>query len=202
MWKKKWKQYGAIITAAVFLTVAGLSYGLSRKTAESGGSETQIDLAAESVRGSDETEEEQTEARTEIYVHVCGEVLEPGVYKLPEGSRTVDAVEAAGGLSGEASEEGVNLAGPVTDGMQIVIPSKTEAEEAAKQMAERDAGLVNLNTATKAQLMELPGIGESKAEDIIRYRETTDGFRTIEEIMQVPGIKDAGFQKIKDRIKV
>ena len=218
MWKKKWKQYGAIITAAVFLTVAGLSYGLSRKHVVDERSETLIDLTVENVSESatgmdtgrsvdevmmtDETEMEQTAAQTEIFVHVCGEVLNPGVYKLPEGSRIVDAVKAAGGLSAEASEESVNLAEVVTDGMQVVIPNRIEAEAAAKQMAESAAGLVNLNTATKAQLMELPGIGESKAEDIIHYRETVGGFRTIEEIMQVPGIKDAGFRKIKDRIAV
>ena len=208
MWKKKWKQYGAIITAAVFLTVAGLSYGLSRKHVADERSETLIDLTVENVSESatgmdtgrsidevmmtDETEMEQTAAQTAIFVHVCGEVLNPGVYKLPEGSRIVDAVKAAGGLSAEASEESVNLAEVVTDGMQVVIQNRIEAEAAAKQMAESDAGLVNLNTATKAQLMELPGIGESKAEDIIHYRETVGGFRTIEEIMQVPGIKEAG----------
>ena len=218
MWKKKWKQYGAIITAAVFLTVAGLSYGLSRKHVADERSETLIDLTVENVSGSaagmdtgrsvdevmmtDETEMEQTAAQTVIFVHVCGEVLNPGVYKLSEGSRIVDAVKAAGGLSEEASEESVNLAEVVKDGMQVVIPNRIEAEAAAKQMAESAAGLVNLNTATKAQLMELPGIGESKAEDIIHYRETVGGFRTIEEIMQVPGIKDAGFRKIKDRIAV
>ena len=218
MWKKKWKQYGAIITAAVFLTVAGLSYGLSRKHVADERSETLIDLTVENVSESatgmdtgrsvdevmmtDETEMEQTAAQTVIFVHVCGEVLNPGVYELPEGSRIVDAVKAAGGLSEEASEESVNLAEVVTDGMQVVIPNRAEAEAAAKQMAESAAGLVNLNTATKAQLMELPGIGESKAEDIIHYRETVGGFRTIEEIMQVPGIKDAGFRKIKDRIAV
>ena len=218
MWKKKWKQYGAIITAAVFLTVAGLSYGLSRKHVADERSETLIDLTVENVSESvdgmdtgrsidevmmtDETEMEQTAAQTVIFVHVCGEVLNPGVYELPEGSRIVEAVKAAGGLSAEASEESVNLAEVVTDGMQVVIPNRIEAEAAAKQMAESAAGLVNLNTATKAQLMELPGIGESKAEDIIHYRETVGGFRTIEEIMQVPGIKEAGFRKIKDRIAV
>lgn len=218
MWKKKWKQYGAIITAAVFLTVAGLSYGLSRKHVADERSETLIDLTVENVSESvtdmdtgrsvdevmmtDETEMEQTAAQTVIFVHVCGEVLNPGVYELPEGSRIVDAVKAAGGLSEEASEESVNLAEVVKDGMQVVIPNRIEAEAAAKQMAESAAGLVNLNTATKAQLMELPGIGESKAEDIIHYRETVGGFRTIEEIMQVPGIKEAGFRKIKDRIAV
>ena len=61
---------------------------------------------------------------------------------------------------------------------------------------------MNINTAGKEELMTLSGIGESKAEDIIRYREESGGFRTIEEIMKVPGIKDAGFQKIKDRITV
>ena len=217
MWKKKWKQYGAMITAAVFLTVAGLSYGLSRKMAESEDSETVIELAAADAESDVQLEEDpfldgttvaddradgQQASKAVVFVHVCGEVKEPGVYELSEGSRVVDAVEAAGGLLEDAAEEAVNLAETVSDGVQVVIPNRTEVEAAEKQMAEEAAGLVNLNTATKAQLMELPGIGESKAEDIIRYRESSGGFRTIEEIMQVPGIKEAGFRKIKDRVVV
>jgi len=209
MKNKQWKQYGAMITAAVFLTVAGISYGFARKEPDStiklSDSEESLEMlddVADSAADSDAWEMTEETAPATIYVHICGEVAKPGVYELMEGSRIVDAVTAAGGFSAYAAEEAVNLAEIVTDGMQIVIPDREEADVAAKELAEKMAGLVDLNTATKEQLMELPGIGASKAEDIVRYREESGGFHSIEEIMNVPGIKEAGFQKIKDRIVV
>lgn len=143
------------------------------------------------------------------YVHVCGEVAEPGVYVLPAGSRVFEAIKAAGGLTENASERSLNLAAPVSDGMQIVVPNPEEAQTvpaavgiSAEPGAQDDGGLVNLNTATKEELMTLPGIGESRAEDIIRYREESGGFRTIEDIMKVSGIKNASFEKMKGLITV
>ena len=144
-------------------------------------------------------------------VHVCGEVVNPGIYELPAGSRIYEAVKAAGGFTENASEESVNLASPIEDGVQIRIYSKEEAETLAAGAAPFDGfeasgegkePVVNLNTATKEELMTLSGIGESRAEDIIRYREENGGFQNIEDIMKVSGIKDAAFQKIKDRITV
>lgn len=141
-----------------------------------------------------------------LYVYVCGEVVSPGVYALSEDSRIYEAVEAAGGFTEEAAREAVNLAARVSDGMQITVYSMEEAmtmpQNAKAGEPDSGPGLVNLNTATKEELMTLKGIGESKAEDILRYRETSGGFKRIEDIMKVPGIKDAGFQKIKDSITV
>ena len=111
-------------------------------------------------------------------------------------------MEAAGGLTDEAEESGLNLAEKIEDGMQIVIPDKEEAESQKQAAAEASAGLVNIKKASREQLMTLTGIGESRAEDIIRYREESGGFLKIEDIMKVPGIKDAAFQKIKDSITV
>ena len=135
------------------------------------------------------------------YVHICGAVVNPGVYELKPGERVFQAVEYAGGFTEEAAEEYLNLALEVEDGMKIVVPSKTEAE-AWPTVAEEAQGKVNLNTATKAELMTLSGIGEARAEDIIRYRETKGLFSRIEDIKKVSGIKDAAFQKIKDDITV
>ena len=137
--------------------------------------------------------------RSGIYVYICGEVATPGVYELSENSRIYEAVDAAGGFTENAARESVNLASKVSDGMQITIYNK---EEAASLPAGGSSGLVNLNTATKEELMTLKGIGESKAEDIIRYREKSGGFKKIEDIMKISGIKEAGFQKIKDNITV
>lgn len=153
-----------------------------------------------------------TEALAPAFVvHVCGEVANPGIYELPAGSRIYEAVKAAGGFTENAAEESVNLASPIEDGVQIRIYSKEEAETLAAGAApfdgfeasgEEKEPVVNLNTATKEELMTLSGIGESRAEDIIRYREENGGFQNIEDIMKVSGIKDAAFQKIKDRITV
>lgn len=154
----------------------------------------------------------ETEAMAPAFVvHVCGEVANPGIYELPAGSRIYEAVKAAGGFTENAAEESVNLASPIEDGVQIRIYSKEEAETLAAGAAPFDGfeasgegkePVVNLNTATKEELMTLSGIGESRAEDIIRYREENGGFQNIEDIMKVSGIKDAAFQKIKDRITV
>lgn len=137
----------------------------------------------------------------QICVHVCGRVCRPGVVMLPVGSRVWEAVEAAGGLAEDAQDTAVNLAEVLQDGQKVYIPAIGEsvAEDAAQAT---DSGRVNLNTADAVRLQTLSGIGASRAEDILSYRETHGGFQTIEEIMQVPGIKESIYEKIKDKITV
>lgn len=137
-----------------------------------------------------------------LCVYVCGEVKSPGVYELPEGSRIVDAVEAAGGMTEAASGTWLNLAEPVSDGQKIEVPSETEASELEKEQQEVQSGLVNLNTASAEELMTLTGIGESKAEAILSYREEHGGFEKPEELMEIPGIKEGVFEKIRDQVTV
>lgn len=144
-----------------------------------------------------------------FYVHICGEVVSPGVYELLEGSRVYQAVEKAGGFTEKAAAESLNMAERVTDGMKLVVLSKEEAETAAARIgfsggASSGTGKpkVNLNTAPKEELMTLRGIGEAKADAIIKYRESRGGFQKIEDIMKISGIKDAAFQKIKEDIMV
>ena len=119
---------------------------------------------------------------------------------LPEGSRAWEAVEAAGGLADEAWEAAVNLAAVLQDGEKLYIPAM--GESVAEEIEQADSGLINLNTADSDRLQTLPGIGESRAADILSYREKSGGFRSVEEIMQVPGIKESIYEKIKDRITV
>ena len=147
---------------------------------------------------------------TGVWVHICGKVISPGVYRLPVGSRVFQAVEAAGGFSEDAACDFLNLAGTVSDGMQIYVPGAEEVKEGNVPLQTGGEGSetskedrrININTATKEELMTLKGIGESRAEDIIRFREDSGKFRKIEDIMKVPGIKEAGFRKIKDSIIV
>ena len=133
---------------------------------------------------------------------MCGEIQNPDVYELPQTARIYDAIEAAGGMKETAAKDALNLAEPLVDGQQIKVLSKEEAlEEAAEEKNEADTK-VNLNTAGKEELMTLPGIGESKAESIISYRESSGGFKSIEDIMQIEGIKEGVFKKIRDKIKI
>ena len=142
---------------------------------------------------------------TLIRVYVCGAVANPGVVEIPQGSRVEDALAAAGGFGADAGREAVNLADWVSDGQKLYFPTEEEAQGAGLPETGTDAGslgLVNINTADVAALCTLSGIGESRAQDIIAYREANGGFASCEDIMNVPGIKTAVYEKIKDKITV
>lgn len=150
-----------------------------------------------------------------LYVYVCGAVKHPDVYALVDGSRVNDAVKKAGGFLKTADRNGINLAERVMDGQQIYIPKEgeslkndevglnhgTQQSDVIKQDGQ-GGDKVDLNTATKEQLMTLPGIGASKAGAILTYREEHGRFQTIEELKEIRGIKDGVFQNIKDLIIV
>ena len=138
------------------------------------------------------------EEEKRIYVYVCGAVLNAGVYELPEGSRVYEAVELAGGFSEHAAVAHINQAEMLEDETRLYIPTLGEV---ADQQSEED-GKVNLNTASKEELMSLPGVGEAKADSIIDYREVNGRFQTIEDVMLISGIKEGLFEKIKDYITV
>ncbi len=147
-----------------------------------------------------------------IYVHVCGAVARPGVYAIKDSARVVDALELAGGLTKAAAGDYLNQAKPITDGQRIYVPTESElsnlsvdefvsGQDAAVE-ARQDTSLININTADAAQLMNLPGIGQSKANSIIEYRNTNGTFKVIEDLMKVPGIKEGSFNQISDKIFV
>lgn len=145
-----------------------------------------------------ENDEDEKESSEEIYVYVCGAVVQEGVYRLPKGSRIFEAVELAGGFREDAATTGVNQAQVLEDEMTVYVPT---IDEAVAEETISD-GKVDLNRASKEELMTLSGVGESRAESIIKYREQNGGFQTIEDIMKVSGIKEGLFEKIKDFIKV
>ena len=141
-----------------------------------------------------------------VYVYVCGSVVTPGVYELEQGSRVCDALEAAGGFSEGADENRINLAAGVRDGEMIFFPMVgEEIPDAAAGYAygmegSAEGGLININTADVTLLCTLPGIGESKAKAIIRYREEHGAFRDITEIRNVSGIGENLYRDIADLI--
>lgn len=146
--------------------------------------------------------QEQTKEDTLCYVYICGEVKLPGVYQVEEGARLYQVVEMAGGLLETAALNYLNLAESVTDGQKIVVPTIDEANALVIAEEEKSNGLVNINTANEDTLTTLPGIGASKAKNIINYRESKGGFQTIEELMEIDGIKEGVFHKVKDLITV
>lgn len=155
-------------------------------------------------------------ARAEVVVHVCGAVRSPGVVRLPEGSRVADALEFAGGATGRANLSGVNLAARVADGQQILVPESGRSGAAGGGPATAGAAggdgvapggaptgaLVNVNTATAAELETLPGVGPATAQKIVDYRTTHGGFKAIDELKNVPGIGDAKFSAVEDAITI
>lgn len=149
---------------------------------------------------------QEPEEEREMRIYVCGAVKNPGVVTLPAGSRGEDALLAAGGFREDAGRDAVNLADWLEDGQMLYFPTEEEAAEQKGNRpdgGEEDAeGLVNINTADAARLCTLPGIGESRAADIIAYREKNGRFQSCEDIMQVPGIKAGAYEKIRDKITV
>jgi competence protein ComEA len=128
-------------------------------------------------------------------VYITGQVVRPGVYELPPGSRFEDAIEIAGGFLPDADINGINLAALLIDSSHIIIPS-------SKIQEEEFSGKVNINTATVVELDALPGIGPVYARNIVDYRQKNGLFTYIEDIQKVDGIGPALFEKIKDLITI
>lgn len=185
------------VLIVICMLAAGICYSCS---GEGGREEAFLETAVleSSVFSEAETE---TASPACCYVHICGEVKSPGVYEVLEGSRVFEVVELAGGYTESAAGDYLNMAETVKDGMKLIVPAKGEEALLQPSVGEYDKK-VNLNTAAKEELMTLKGIGEARAADIISYREKHGEFRSVEEIMNIPGIKDAAFQKIKDDIVV
>lgn len=184
--------------------------------------ETREGETEEGETGEDEIKEgqiggnESSKSAPPIFVHVDGQVKNPGLYQLREGDRVQDAIEVAGGLTDRADLGQVNLSLLLADQMKITIPDQSVVFESevpviegppgsvAGAESESDGvapGKVNLNTATIEQLMTLPSIGEKRAQDILRYREE-HGFQSVEDLMEISGIGEKTMEKLRGLIEV
>lgn len=151
---------------------------------------------------------EATKTKT-IEVHVAGAVARAGVYLLEEGSRVYQAVEKAGGALEDADLERVNLAQPLYDGQQIIIPRQLQGGASGdetglnpSESGSSQSGKININLATQSQLETLPGIGSVKARGIIKYREENGYFSSIEDLLKVSGIGEKTLEGIRELITI
>ena len=191
-----------IAAAVIFILVCGIIYfGNEKKNepfyvpaGESTVCETSFPYTDEGTGNSSYDES--------VVVYVTGAVLHPGVYEVGGNMRVSDAIEAAGGFKNNAAADYLNLAAQLSDGEKITVPTKKEAKALNKDDDSDESHLVNINTAAKEELMTLPGIGESKADAIIAYRQENGGYRNIEELMQISGIKEGVYSKISEYITV
>ena len=190
--------------------------------------ESDVDANQILENGTEENESSKIgllENKKKVVVHVVGEVNSPGVVTLEEGSRIIDAINAAGGKTEDADLSKINLAYIIEDGIQIYVPSimdtkKEESEnkeiqyitdgpgedvvvtEESQKQGEEKQIKVNINTANLEKLQTLPGIGESLAQRIIDYREQNGNFKAIDDLKNVSGIGESKFNNIKDKIYV
>ena len=137
----------------------------------------------------------------QVVVDVVGAVRRAGLYRLPQGSRIADAVARAGGATRKADLALVNLAAPVADGTQIVVPARTAAAQASGgSSASAPSGPVHLNTATLEDLDELPGVGPVTAQKILDYRQQHGAFSSVDELDAIPGIGPARLDQLRDLV--
>lgn len=190
---------GRVLIGLAALAAVGLvgGYGVAMRAKPK---PAKVSLSAPAARERDKTRK--------IFVHVGGAVRRPGLYLLAEGARVDDAVRAAGGVLEDADLDALNLAARVKDGDKILVPAKDA--EGSNDAGGNDAGaahgqsggLVNLNTASISDLDSLPGIGPALAQRILDFRERNGGFRTVEDLLEVPGIGSKKFEELRELVTV
>lgn len=196
----------------------------SDESPASGGTEDNKAIEASQIEGGEE--DSGREKKKRIFVYVCGAVQAPGVYELEEGARLYEAIASAGGVREDAAEESINQAQAVADGERLYIPTDEDVRQSLDEffmsgvsVGDKEAknqrsgsvsggsgadasGKVNVNTASREELKTLNGIGDTRAESILSYRELNGPFQCIEDLMKVDGIKEGVFNKMKDSITV
>lgn len=219
-WADKLLGHKAVVVAILVVIAAASGLAMASFNSRSSGVsfEHSDEASASDVRGSgDASPDDESSAKSssaaEVYVDVDGAVVRPGVYRLKEGARVSQALDAAGGLTVEADVTGLNRASKITDGQKIYVPTVGEQQAAAAvggaessaattPGAGSSSGLVNINTASAAELQTLSGIGPSVAQSIIDERTKNGAFASVDDLMRVSGIGEKKLAKIKDCICV
>lgn len=219
-WAEKLLGHKAVVVAILVIIAAASGLAMASFNSRSGGVsfERSDEASASDARGagdasSDDESSAKSSSAAEVYVDVDGAVVRPGVYRLKDGARVSQAIDAAGGLTAEADVTGLNRASKVADGQKIYVPKVGEQQAAAAvggaessaattPGAGSSSGLVNINTASAAELQTLSGIGPSMAQSIIDERSKNGPFASVDDLMRVSGIGEKKLAKIKDCICV
>ena len=185
--------YGAVAVAVLLIGAraiggAGGEAGSAFGSSGDGGSSASFAVSAQGGR--------------DVVVDVAGAVRDPGVYRLPSGARVVDAVKRAGGESGGAMLEAINLAARLADGQQVVVPERSPGGAVAGAAgAASDDGPISLGSATVEQLDTIEGIGPVTAGDIVQFRDQHGGLSSIDQLDQISGIGPATMEALRDRLQ-
>lgn len=220
-WAGKLLGHKAVVVAIMVVIAAASGLAMASFNSRSSGVsfECSDEASTSDVRGSgdasldDDGSSAKSSSAAEVYVDVDGAVVRPGVYRLKDGARVSQAIDAAGGLTAEADVTGLNRASKITDGQKIYVPTVGEQQAAAAVGgaesgaattlgAGSSSGLVNINTASAAELQTLSGIGPSMAQSIIDERTQNGAFASVDDLMRVSGIGEKKLAKIKDCICV
>lgn len=193
-----------IVAVPVLVIAAVLFFWLN-----SGSGEIKIDEGNSSAIEEDGiSQQEVNSTQSHLYVDIGGEVMKPGVYEVSDGTRLFEVIDKAGGLTEDADIDGINRAETVQDGQKIMIgrhgenPDENRDSYSANNVTDSGEGKVNINTADAAALQTIPGIGPSKADRIIEYRESEGKFNEIDDIKNISGIGNKTFESIKEYITV
>lgn len=199
----------AYLAAAALLAVAAVRY-LDANASSGGGDGGAPAVALEEAGGAGAgAPAGGAGARGRLYVHVAGEVRKPGLYRLPAGARVAEAVERAGGPARRAELAGVNLAAPLEDGQQVIVPRRGAGGAGGAPAAGGPPGAagavggakISLATATPEQLETVDGIGPALSKRILEYRDQNGGFRSLEQLMEVDGIGEKRFETLRGAVR-
>lgn len=208
---KEYKWQIALPAAAGLLMTTFLVFSQPAKSDQTGLTDfPQTEQTSSSSELVEETSTEVSEEPSQLVVDVKGAVEKPGLYTLDAGARVNDAVETAGGLTSQADPKSVNLAQKLSDEAVVYVASKDEnisvvtstTASSAMSQDEKNTTLVNLNTATEADLQTISGIGAKRATDIIAYREANGGFQSVDDLNNVSGIGDKTMESIRPYVTV
>jgi competence protein ComEA len=187
-------------TVVALVVAVALAWRLLAAPA-TGAPESQLPMA---TRGAASAVSPATSRGAEVVVHVAGAVVNPGVYRLSDGARAIDAISAAGGARSDADIARINLAARLTDGLRVYVPA---VGETATPLIEGSTdgtmqGPLNLNAATADQLDGLPGVGPATAAAIVAYRRDHGPFSSIEQLLEVRGIGPSKFEQLRSLVVV
>jgi competence protein ComEA len=190
-------------TALVGICVAVAALVLVGQRLAQAGAASEPDVAAERLAPLTEA---SPAPRPVLVVHVVGEVRRPGLYRLRDGARIADAVRRAGGAGRKANLAGLNLAAPLVDGIQVLVPGRVEAVAGGGTVSPTDASggvggsAVSLSSATAEELDELPGIGPITAQKIVDYRTEHGPFASVDDLDAVPGVGPTRIEQLRDLV--